>query len=222
MWNVMILLGAPGAGKGTTAAALVKAQPSWMHVSTGNMLREALKAGTKVGLEAKKFMEEGALVPDEVVMKIVAEHLRSGPEDAVYLFDGFPRTDEQAQLLDQFMSESGEGRVSHVFLLEVEQDLLVERIAGRIVCRDCGAVYHLTNMPPKQEGVCDVCGGELYQRADDNRETVRNRLEVYENQTASLISYYRQQGVLVPVDGLTQDLATEAILKAVANPPREP
>lgn len=221
MWNILILLGAPGAGKGTTAAALVKQRSDWLHVSTGNMLRDALKSGTQVGLEAKQYMEKGELVPDAVVMRIVGEHLRSGPADATYLFDGFPRTDEQAQLLDQFLSASGEGIVSHAFLLEVAQDILVERIAGRIICRDCGAVYHLANMPPKVEGVCDLCGGELYQRADDNRETVRNRLEVYERQTASLISYYREQGVLKSVDGLNQDVAVKSILEAVSKPPRE-
>ncbi len=218
MWDVMILLGAPGAGKGTTAAGLVEERPDWKHVSTGNMLREALQSGTQVGLEAKQYMEKGELVPDAVVMKIVAEHLRVGPKDAVYLFDGFPRTDEQAVLLDQFLSESGEGRVSRVFLLEVAKEVLVERMSGRIVCRDCGAVYHLTNMPPKQEGVCDSCGGELYQRADDNRETVLNRFEVYEKQTASLISYYRERDVLVPVDGLSKAVAVKAILDAVAGP----
>lgn len=215
MWDVMILLGAPGAGKGTTASGLVDARPDWKHVSTGNMLREALQSGTQVGLEAKKYMEQGELVPDEVVMKIVAEHLRSGPEDAVYLFDGFPRTDAQAVLLDQFLTESGEGRVSHVFLLDVPKEVLVERMSGRIVCRDCGAVFHLTNMPPQREGICDKCGGELYQRADDNRETVLNRFDVYEKQTASLISYYRDQGVLSPVDGMSKGVAVQAILDVV-------
>ncbi len=214
MWDVIILLGAPGSGKGTAAADVASERPTWNHVSTGNMLRAAIRSGSDVGLEAKRFMDAGELVPDEVVMKIVSEHLQSGPSDAVYLFDGFPRTDKQAELLDAFLRESGEGRVKHVFYLEVDRDVLVNRIAGRWICRDCGAVYHEQNMRPKVEGVCDKCGGELYQRDDDRRETVLNRLEVYEKQTASLIDYYERRNVLVRVDGLCRWETRDSLLSA--------
>ncbi len=212
MWDVLVLLGAPGSGKGTTAGDLTSERSDWNHLSTGNMLRDAVKSGSPVGLEAKQCMEQGLLVPDEVVMKIVSERLESGPEDAVYLFDGFPRTDAQARLLDDFLQSSGKGRVSHVFLLEVPDEVMVDRIAGRIICRDCGKVYHLTNMPPKQESVCDKCGGELYQRPDDNRETVLNRLKVYYDQTASLIDYYEDKQVLHRVDCLDRQHALDSIL----------
>jgi adenylate kinase len=212
MWDVIILLGAPGSGKGTTASDLTAIRPELRHVSTGNMLRDALQSGSSVGKEAKRYMESGELVPDEVVMRIVSEHLSAGPEDQVYLFDGFPRTDRQARLLDEFLEQGGQGRVTWAFLLEVDHECLVERIAGRLICRDCGAVYHLKNMPPKVEGVCDKCGGELYQRADDQRETVLNRLAVYDKQTAPLISYYEQQGVLMRVNGMERRQAQAAIL----------
>jgi len=211
MLEAIILLGAPGSGKGTTADDLKAAVPGLTHVSTGNMLREALQAESEVGLEAKKFMDKGELVPDEVVMKIVSDRLDAGPSDARYIFDGFPRTCEQARLLDAFLEEDDRGKVSHVFLLEVPTEILVDRIAGRLICRDCGAVYHVTNIPPKVEGVCDECGGELYQRADDNRETVLNRLEVYNNQTASLIDYYAQKNVLRRLKALEREKTLGAI-----------
>lgn len=212
MWDVLVLLGAPGSGKGTTAGDLTAERPDWVHLSTGDMLREAIKSGSPVGLEAKQCMEQGQLVPDEVVMKIVSEHLESGPADAVYLFDGFPRTDAQAQLLDDFLESSGKGHVSHVFLLEVPEEVLVDRIAGRLICRDCGKVFHRTNMPPTKESMCDDCSGDIYQRPDDNRETVLNRLKVFHNQTASLIDYYGAKKILHRVDCLYRDRALETIL----------
>ncbi len=212
MLEIIILLGAPGAGKGTTAKDMKSAVPELVHVSTGNMLREAVQAKSAVGLEAKAFMDKGELVPDEVVMKIVSERLDAGPSDARYIFDGFPRTSEQARLLDAFLSEKERGRVSHVFLLEVPKEVLVDRISKRLICRDCGAVYHKTNIRPKVEGVCDSCGGELYQREDDNRETVLNRLEVYNNQTASLIDYYDEKGVLRRVKALDREESLATIL----------
>ena len=218
MWEAIILLGAPGSGKGTTAVDLTKAVPSFTHVSTGDMLRSALKAGTQVGLEAKRYMEAGELVPDEVIMKIVQERLLSGPDDAQYLFDGFPRTSEQAQMLDDLLRTDGRGKVTHVFLMDVPKEVLVDRIAGRLICRKCGAVYHIRNLPPKQEGVCDLCGGELYQRADDNRETVLNRLEVFEKQTAGLISYYEQQGVLKRNTALEREKTLAYMLGQMGRP----
>ena len=218
MRDIVILLGAPGSGKGTTAGDVTKARPDFQHVSTGDMLRGALKAQTPVGMEAKQYMDAGELVPDEVVMKIVREHLKAGSDDARYLFDGFPRTMEQARLLDSFLDEEENGKVSYAFLMDVPRDVLVERIAGRLICRDCGAVFHRTNLPPKKEGVCDLCGGELYQRADDNRDTVLNRLDVYEKQTASLISYYEQHGVLRRVQSVDRDAILAFILDKLGTP----
>ncbi len=212
MIQAIILLGAPGSGKGTLADDMKSAVPDLTHVSTGNMLREALKAESQVGLEAKAYMEKGELVPDDVIIKIVGDRLVAGDPHARYIFDGFPRTSEQACLLNELLAENNRGRVSHVILLDVPTEVLVDRIAGRLICRNCGAVYHITNIPPKVEGVCDACGGELYQRADDNRETVLNRLEVYNNQTASLIDYYKQKGVLRRVDTLDRKDALAEIL----------
>lgn len=212
MLKSIILLGAPGSGKGTVADDLKHAMPDLIHLSTGNMLREAVQAETPVGLEAKRFMDAGELVPDTTIMGVVGERLLQGPQDARYILDGFPRTDAQAELLDAFLNEDERGKVALVALLEVEKEVLVDRIAGRLICRDCGAVYHVTNIPPKQEGVCDLCGGELYQRVDDQRETVLNRLEVYENQTASLIDYYDQRGVLRRVPALDREECLQSIL----------
>jgi adenylate kinase len=187
-------------------------RPELIHLSTGNMLREALANETPVGKEAKRFMDAGELVPDQIVMKIVAERLSAGPQNAQYLLDGVPRTDEQAHMLDEYLNEGPRGTVPHVFLLEVDTDLIVARIAGRLMCRDCGAVFHILNMPPKVEGVCDLCGGELYHRDDDTRETVLNRLDVYNKQTAGLIDYYEQRGVLRRVDGVDRQKAVDAML----------
>ncbi len=197
--QAIILLGAPGAGKGTVAEG-VKAATRYIHVSTGDMLRAAVKAGKAVGLEAKAYMEKGELVPDDVIMKIVTERLEEGSPDALYLFDGFPRTTEQARLLDEVLKSHG-GKVQRVFLLEVAREVLVDRLAGRRVCRNCGAVYHIRNIPSKVSGVCDACRGPLYQRPDDTEETVLNRLEVFKKQTQSLIDYYDRQKILVRIDG---------------------
>ncbi len=196
--QAIILLGAPGAGKGTVAEIVGK-ETGYEHVSTGDMLREAVKAERPVGLQAKSFMEKGELVPDEVIIKIVEERLGAGPTEACYMFDGFPRTTEQAQRLDTVLS-AHDSKVSYVFMLEVPREVLVDRLSGRRICRQCGAVYHVRNIPSKVEGVCDACGGELYQRPDDGEATVLNRLEVFKKQTESLIEYYEQRGVLVRID----------------------
>ena len=196
--EAIIFLGAPGAGKGTLADA-VKTAAGYEHVSTGDMLREAVKAGRPVGLEARAYMEKGELVPDEVIIRIVTERLEAGSADARYLFDGFPRTPKQARMLDRVLAGRG-SQVRQVFLLDVTRDVLVDRLAGRRICRRCGAVYHVRNIPSKVAGVCDACGGELYQRADDTEETVLNRLEVFRKQTESLIEYYEKKGVLVRIN----------------------
>ena len=199
MIQAIILLGAPGAGKGTIAE-MIRAGSAYLHVSTGDMLRAAVKAGSPVGIEARSYMEQGALVPDAVIMKIVMERMDAGARDARYLFDGFPRTLEQARLLDAELAPRG-GVVTKVFCLDAPHAVLVDRIAGRRVCRQCGAVYHARNIPTKKPGVCDACGGETYQRADDNEKTVLNRLDVYEKQTAPLIEYYAGKNLVVHVRG---------------------
>ncbi|NLB58209.1 MAG: adenylate kinase, partial [Gammaproteobacteria bacterium] len=211
--NTIILLGAPGAGKGTLAEG-VRAATDFIHVSTGDMLRAAIKAGTSTGLEAKAFMEKGELVPDEVILRIVRERLAQGRPTDRYMFDGFPRTLEQARGLDETLAELN-GRVNQVFLLEVPTPVIVSRLSGRRICKSCGAVYHVTNIPSKVEGVCDQCGGPLYQRPDDSEETVLNRLEVYQRQTASLIDFYETKGVLVRINAGTtpRDATAEPLSK---------
>ena len=213
--KAIILLGAPGAGKGTLAEG-VKNATAFIHVSTGDMLRAAIKAGSRTGLEAKAYMEKGELVPDGVIMRIVGERLAQGRPDDQYMFDGFPRTLEQARRLDDVLAGLG-GAVNQVFLLEVPVPVIVSRLSGRRICKGCGAVYHVTNIPSKVAGICDQCGGALYQRPDDSEATVLNRLEVYQRQTASLIDFYEQKGVLVRVDaGTNPQAATAELLSKLA------
>ncbi len=213
--KAIILLGAPGAGKGTLAEG-VRTATEYIHISTGDMLRTAVKAGTPTGLEAKSYMEAGELVPDEVILRIVGERLAQGNPDDKYMFDGFPRTLEQARALDATL-EKLSAAVNQVFLLEVPTPVIVSRLSGRRICKGCGAVYHVTNIPPKVADVCDQCGGALYQRPDDSEETVLNRLEVYERQTASLIDFYDRKGVLVRVNaGTTPQEATAEMLSKLA------
>jgi len=206
--QVVILMGAPGVGKGTVAERITE-DGAWTHLSTGDMLREAVKAGSPVGLEAKAYMDAGELVPDEVIMKIVIERMEQDAGAAKYVFDGFPRTIEQARLLDEVLQAHATD-VKYVFLLEAPKDLLVERLAGRRVCRNCGAVYHVRYVPPREPGVCDVCGGALYQREDDCEATVLNRLDVFRKQTESLIDYYERKKLLVRVDAAQSKEHTEA------------
>ena len=208
--KAIILLGAPGAGKGTLAEG-VKNATAFIHVSTGDMLRAAIKAGSPTGREAKAFMEKGELVPDEVILRIVGERLAQGRADDQYMFDGFPRTLEQARRLDAVLAGLG-GAVNQVFLLEVPTPVIVSRLSGRRICKSCGAVYHVTNIPSKVDGICDQCGGPLYQRPDDREATVLNRLEVYQRQTASLIDFYERKGVLVRINAGTNPQAATAEL----------
>lgn len=196
--QAIILLGAPGAGKGTVAEDL-KQQIGIVHISTGDMLREAIRAGSAVGREAKAYMDKGELVPDDVIIRIVRERLQKGSTADRYMFDGFPRNVRQAELLDGLLADCG-GKLTHVFMLEVPRELIIRRISNRRVCRQCGAVYNLVGMRPKVEGVCDQCGGEVYQRADDNEQTVVNRLDVFQRETAPLVSYYEHKGIFVRVD----------------------
>ncbi len=197
--DIVILLGAPGSGKGTVCARVAEAT-GYRHLSTGDQLREAVKSGTAVGREAQPYIERGDLVPDDVMIRIVtAAMTREPPDRRRFVLDGFPRTVDQARLLKENLAAEG-GRIRVVILLEAPRDVLIQRLAGRRVCRACGATYHVVNIPPKAEGICDACGGELVQRPDDTEQTVRNRLEVYERQTAALIGMYEEEGGLRRVD----------------------
>ena len=212
--NAIVLLGPPGAGKGTLAESL-KDKTDFIHVSTGDMLRAAIKAESPVGLEAKAFMEKGELVPDSVILGIIRERIGREAADARFMFDGFPRTLDQAEGLDRLLAEVG-GTLLSVINMSVPDDILVQRLSGRRLCKTCGAVYHVVNIPPKTENVCDNCGAELYQRPDDNEETVRNRLAVYENQTAPSISHYREKGLIRDIDAsVTPDRTCELALEAL-------
>jgi adenylate kinase len=213
--EAIILLGGPGAGKGTLAEFLKK-NTSYIHVSTGDMLRAAIQAGSPVGVEAKTFMEAGQLVPDSVILRIIEERISSEPTSARFMFDGFPRTIDQAEGLDLLFKKKN-GTVVHVFNLVVGRDILLRRLTGRRVCKSCAAVYHMTSRPPKKEGVCDVDAGELYQRADDSEATILNRLEVYEKQTAPLIAYYRKQGLLRDVEAGGKASETDTFVLNILN-----
>lgn len=196
----LILLGPPGAGKGTQAKRMVETY-GIPQISTGDMLREAVKNQTQLGLEAKKFMDSGQLVPDEVVIGLVKERL--GRDDCArgFMLDGFPRTVPQAEELDKVLAGMNKN-LDHVISIEVPNEELMGRLTGRRTCKQCGSGFHVIFDPPKQEGVCDKCGGELYQRDDDNEATVSNRLKVYESQTKPLIDYYSAKGLLRPIDGV--------------------
>ncbi|MGD8504119.1 MAG: adenylate kinase [Syntrophobacterales bacterium] len=196
----IILLGPPGAGKGTQAKMLVD-QYQIPQISTGDILRAAVKEGTQLGKEAKSYMDKGELVPDSVVIGIVEERIKEPDCAKGYMLDGFPRTVPQAEALDG-MLQNLSSMIDHVVSIEVGKEELVKRLTGRRTCRECGAGYHVMFDPPKKEDVCDKCGGELYQRDDDNVETVTSRLEVYEAQTLPLIDYYKTQGKVRPIDGV--------------------
>jgi len=197
----LILLGPPGAGKGTQAEAIT-AKRGLVQLSTGDMLRQAVKAGTPIGQEASVIMEAGGLVPDEIVIKIIAERLTAPDCANGFILDGFPRTLNQAAALDQLLPSIGK-QIDAVIELKVDDAALIDRISGRYSCADCGAGYHDTNHKPKVQGVCDRCGStEFIRRADDNAETVRNRLMAYYRETAPLIGYYFCKGKLKTVDGM--------------------
>ena len=195
----IVLMGLPGAGKGTQADKIVE-KYDIPHISTGDMFRAAIKGGTELGLEAKSFMDKGALVPDEVTIGIVRERLSAADCAEGFLLDGFPRTVPQAEALESLLADLGK-RIEHVVNIQVEQDELVKRLTGRRICKVCGTAYHLVFNPPQVEGVCDKDGGELYQRADDNPETVTNRLEVNIQQTQPLLDFYESKGVLENING---------------------
>ena len=213
----VIFLGAPGAGKGTQARRLA-AGSGVPQVATGDMLREAAAAGTPLGREAKRFMDQGVLVPDEVVIGLVDERLSRPDAGKGYVLDGFPRTVAQAEALDALLRRLGQD-LDRVVFFDVSRDELLRRLTGRRVCRQCGTAFHLVSAPPKAAGRCDQCGGELYQRDDDAEATVGRRLDVYQTQTAPLLDYYRKRGLLVRVAGEGPvDQVAAAIQKAVKEP----
>lgn len=204
--RLMVMLGPPGAGKGTQAVNVAK-RYSIPHISTGDIFRAAIKEGTDLGRKAKKYLDAGELVPDSVVTDIVAERISKDDCVGGFLLDGFPRTLPQAEALDKMLSDKG-CPLTAVVDLAVDRDALVKRLTARRACSKCGENYNLVSKAPKKEGVCDKCGGALYQRDDDKRETIENRLSVYEKQTAPLIEYYKRSGRLVsasgegPIDGV--------------------
>lgn len=195
----IVLLGAPGAGKGTQAE-LLSEHLQIPHVASGDLFREALKGDTPLGREAKAYIDRGELVPDSVTIAMVRERLAAPDSERGVILDGFPRTVEQAGALDQILAERGH-RLDLVIFIQVRPEVLLERLSGRWVCRDCQGVYHTLSNPPATTGVCDACGGRLYQRPDDRPETQGRRIEVYLKQTAPLIGYYRERGLLVEVNG---------------------
>ena len=195
----ILLMGPPGAGKGTQAANLVK-EFTISHISTGDMFRAAIKAGTELGKQAKACIDAGNLVPDEITIGIVRERLSQDDCKKGFILDGFPRTVEQADALTEILSDLGL-KLKSVLDVNVPSADLVERAVGRRICKSCGATYHIKFNPSKVEGVCDECGGELFQRPDDTEETMKNRLSVYDAQTKPLIDYYTKAGLYVAVDG---------------------
>lgn len=198
--NIVILLGPPGSGKGTVSEHLCRKQHGYVHWATGDMLRREVARGSAVGEEAKGYMKAGELVPDGTIIRIVEARMETMDCDRPILFDGFPRTLRQAELLEDSLARHGAG-IAAVLLLEVQPAVLIQRLGGRWVCQDCGAVFHVTNIPPKVEGMCDHCGGKLQQRKDDKPTTINNRLEVYTQKTEALIARYEARGLLKRLRG---------------------
>ena len=195
----IIMLGAPGAGKGTQAKMIAE-KYSIPHISTGDIFRYNIKNGTELGKEAKKYMDQGLLVPDELTVKILLDRVAQDDCKNGYVLDGFPRTIPQAEVLEEALTKLGD-KIDYAINVEVPDENIVKRMGGRRACVNCGATYHIEHVPPKKEGICDNCGSALVQREDDKPETVKNRLSVYHKQTQPLIDFYNGKGVLRTVDG---------------------
>ena len=212
----LLLMGPPGAGKGTQAAELVK-KFNIPHISTGDMFRAAVKEGTELGKQAKAVMDAGGLVPDEITIGIVRERLAKDDCKKGFILDGFPRTVEQADALTNILNELGL-KLSRVLNIHVPARDLIERAVGRRICKQCGATYHVKFNPTQKEGTCDNCGGELYQRKDDNEETMKNRLSAYENSTKPLIDYYKKASLYTEIDGRQPiDKVTEDLVNVLSS-----
>ena len=195
----IIMLGAPGAGKGTQAK-MIADKYGVPHISTGDIFRANIKNGTELGMEAKKYMDQGLLVPDELTVRILLDRVAQDDCKNGYVLDGFPRTIPQAEVLDSELTKLGD-HIDYAINVDVPDENIVKRMSGRRACLTCGATYHIEHVPPKKEGICDVCGSELVLRDDDKPETVKNRLNVYHEQTQPLIDFYTKKGVLKTVDG---------------------
>ena len=195
----IIMLGAPGAGKGTQAK-MIADKYGVPHISTGDIFRANIKSGTELGMEAKKYMDQGLLVPDELTVRILLDRVAQDDCKNGYVLDGFPRTIPQAEVLDSELTKLGD-HIDYAINVDVPDENIVKRMSGRRACLTCGATYHIEHVPPKKEGICDVCGSELVLRDDDKPETVKNRLNVYHEQTQPLIDFYTEKGVLKTVDG---------------------
>ncbi len=212
----MVLLGPPGAGKGTQGHMLAQ-ELGIPQIATGDILRQAVQEGSELGRQAKSYMDAGDLVPDAIMMKIIRERVEDDDAQKGYILDGFPRTVAQAEALDDMLETIGQS-LDAVIHIDVDSEALVERLSARLICRDCGTTYHTRFNPPSKDRVCDVCGGELYQREDDQESTVRSRLAVFEERTQPLVEYYRQQGVYHKIDGNREpDAVREAILAAIGS-----
>lgn len=207
----IIMLGAPGAGKGTQAKMIAE-KYGVPHISTGDIFRANIKNGTELGMEAKKYMDQGLLVPDELTVKILLDRVANEDCKNGYVLDGFPRTIPQAEVLDKALTELGD-KIDYAINVDVPDENIVKRMGGRRACLSCGATYHIEHVPPKKEGICDTCGQELVLRDDDKPETVKNRLNVYHEQTQPLIDFYTEKGVLKTVDGTVdmQDVFTAIV-----------
>ena len=212
----IVLLGPPGAGKGSLAG-FIKGMTGIAHISTGDMLREEMKRSSPLGVEIKGFVEKGALVPDDVVTRLVQEKVSHDPGLAQgYMLDGFPRTVKQAQDLDAMLAKAKKP-LDFALYMRADLDIILMRLTGRRVCKTCGALYHLTNKPPRTQGVCDLCGGQVYQRSDDHEDTIRKRMDVYATSTKPIIDYYARQKKLKEVDGNAQTTDVRDHLISILN-----
>lgn len=208
----LLMFGPPGAGKGTQSTLLVE-KYNMKHISTGDLFRNNIKNKTLLGVEAKKYLDSGNLVPDSVTIGMVEDELKKLNSSVGFILDGFPRTVAQAEALDELTKTTGKA-INKVIFFEVPRELLIERLSGRKICKQCGAVYHIKSKPTKKDGICDECGGEVVQRADDQVEAIDNRLKIYEESTAPVKSFYRNKGLLVEVDGTG---ASEEVFSQVAS-----